>query len=120
MGRPRKPVHVNEASGLTRDVARYGGRKQGKAPKLGGPALDMGLSECAIWGEVLVHMWWLREHHRSTFELYVRMIARMRTGDTSAEVVSGILRCSSKLGGDPCSDQMFGEGDNKPDDLLDE
>jgi hypothetical protein len=80
----------------------------------------MGLHQCAIWAEVLEHMWWLRESHRSTFELYVRMIARMRNNDTSSEVVSGILRCSAKLGGDPCSDQMFGEGERKPDDLMDE
>ncbi len=118
MANPRKLTLVEaEASGATRDRERYKNRKSpAESPKLGGPSVGLDPQECEIWQQTIEYMWWLREHHRHMFELYVRLIARMHEGDTSSEVVSGILRCSSKLGGDPVADQMFGSDDGKESD----
>jgi hypothetical protein len=121
MARPRKPAVVNEASGLTRERSRHDNRKPPVSIKLGEPDTDLDNQEREIWLQTLEYMWWLKEHHRVMFALYVRLIARMRNGDTGSEVVSGIIRCSSKLGGDPCSDQMFSEGGNAPaDEFMDD
>jgi hypothetical protein len=82
--------------------------KSPDSPPLGPPGAGLDLLECGIWEEMRASMWWLRAHHAPVFELFVRMVARMRRGETSNEVVSGIMRCSRQLGADPTSDRIFG------------
>jgi hypothetical protein len=119
MGRRKKTIAENESSGLTRDKKAYQSRNAPESKKLGGPTEGLSNIECAIWNDLIEYMWWLNEHHRSMFELYVRMIAKMRGGDVSPDIASAIIRCSGKLGGDPSSDQLFNEpGERDADDML--
>jgi len=120
-GRHPLPFHVVEATGAIDDpnINRTRQVAEGIGRPIGPPPEHLEGDHREIWEELTRYMWWLREHHQHMFELYVRLIVRMRNGDTSSELISGIMRCSGVLGGDPRNDQRFAQPGRQKDDHLD-
>lgn len=123
MARPMTPLPVAEMLGRT-DVnpARYDGRqaRRRKSEPLGPPPEGLNLLEIAIWCEIAATLWWLTADHRMPAEILCRLMARMREGDTSSEVVNGAMRCCKMLGADSSSGARIiaGQDDEDAEDMF--
>lgn len=68
--------------------------------------------ECELWTQMLARMWWLREHHRYSFAIMVRVYAEIESGKLEIKLLNAYAKYAAMLGADARNDQRFGKQDN--------
>jgi hypothetical protein len=109
MVRDNKVIRIGDQDAYPRQSPLDGPRKIIKMARIGHAPVHLNEQQSAVWREMREVMPWLRENHRTMFELYVRMAAKARYDHdafTSRDAAI-MIRCADRLGGNPVSDQYF-------------
>lgn len=117
MARPQQPVALAVVTGQAVDQpARFAARmeqKRKKSEPLGDPPEGLNLLEIALWCEVAATLWWLTADHRMPAEMLCRLMARVREGEMSSEVINGVARYCKMLGADSSSGAKIIAGEDE-------
>lgn len=109
-GRPMLALHIAEATGaMQTNPARFKDRAIPENDPLGAPEDGMTSRECELWREMLARMWWLREHHRYSFAIMVRVYAVLETGKLEIKLLNAYAKYAAMLGADARNDSRFGK-----------